>query len=363
MQRAGHLADVLGLSIALADIQITQGRLRDAMRTYEQALRLNPEHGGPVLRGTADMYVGMSAVHRERNDLPAARQLLARSEELGPAQRAAAEPATAGGSRWPGSGEAEGDLDAAVDLLDEAERVYVGDFSPERAAGPGDAGARLDPAGPAGRRPRAGRATRDSSADDELSYLREYEHVTLARALLAQHQVDGPSTRRRAAGPSPRCRRGRAPDGQRHRDPRAAGARARLRGDVPAALVPLERALALAEPEGYVRVFVDEGAPMTALLEAAGEHRRRPGVRRAAARPPSGAAADIRPQAQGLVDPLSERELDVLRLLGDRPGRSGDRPRARGVPEHGAHPHQEHLRQARGEQPPGRRTPRRGART
>jgi LuxR family maltose regulon positive regulatory protein len=43
-----------------------------------------------------------------------------------------------------------------------------------------------------------------------------------------------------------------------------------VRGDVPAALVPLERALALAEPEGYVRKFVDEGSFMVALLESGG---------------------------------------------------------------------------------------------
>ena len=33
--------------------------------------------------------------------------------------------------------------------------------------------------------------------------------------------------------------------------------------------MPLERALTLAEPEGYVRVFVDEGPPMAALMQAA----------------------------------------------------------------------------------------------
>ena len=40
-------------------------------------------------------------------------------------------------------------------------------------------------------------------------------------------------------------------------------------GDIPAALLPLERALTLAEPEGYVRMFVDEGPPMAQLLREA----------------------------------------------------------------------------------------------
>ena len=43
------------------------------------------------------------------------------------------------------------------------------------------------------------------------------------------------------------------------------------RGDLPAALESLETALRLAEPEGYVRTFVDEGPPMAALLAAAAD--------------------------------------------------------------------------------------------
>ena len=43
----------------------------------------------------------------------------------------------------------------------------------------------------------------------------------------------------------------------------------RMRDDARAALPPLERALALAEPEGYVRMFVDEGPAMASLLDAA----------------------------------------------------------------------------------------------
>ena len=314
MRRAGHLADVLGLSIALADIQVTQGSLRDALHTYEQALRLNPEDGGSVLRGTADMYVGMSTVHRERNDLPAARQLLVRSEELGPHNGLPQNP-----YRWRVAmarlSEAEGDLDAAVDLLEDAERVYVGDFSPN---------VRPVPATTARVRIRQGRAadalawarTEGLSVDDELSYLHEYEHVTLARALLAQHEVDG------SLDQATRLL-------DRLLDAADAGDRTGstieilvlqalaqgLRGDVPAALVPLARALTLAEPEGYVRVFVDEGAPMTALLEAAVEHHLSMAyVERLLAA--SGKPVESGPKAQGLVDPLSVRELDVLRLLG-----------------------------------------------
>ena len=66
----------------LADIRIAQGRLREAVRTYEQSLRLAAEHGEPVW-GTADLYVGLSELHRERDDLEAATELLMRSEELG----------------------------------------------------------------------------------------------------------------------------------------------------------------------------------------------------------------------------------------------------------------------------------------
>ena len=47
-------------------------------------------------------------------------------------------------------------------------------------------------------------------------------------------------------------------------------------GDIPAALMPLEHALTLAEPEGYVRMFLDEGPPMAQLLREAAARRIRP---------------------------------------------------------------------------------------
>ncbi len=345
MRAAGHLADVLGLSIALADLQIAQGRLRDATRTFERALRLAPDQDVPVLRGTADMFVGLSVLHRERNDLPAARRLLVQSDELG---EHLALPQNA--YRWRVSMsrvlEAEGDLDGAVALLDEADRVYVGDFSPNVRPVPAVRARawirqrRVDDA--------LGWA-RDQglSFEDELSYLREYEHLTLARALLAQNIVGRGGG---AAGPSPRGRNRWAADRERHRDPRAAGARGpatwRGAGGAGAARTRTGRGRA-----GGLRAAVrrrgrsDEGS-------AGGGARvgvRRPapgGVRRTGQR----ACA---PGSGGSAEPARARRAAPAR---DRPRRAGDRGRARGVAEHGAHPHQEHLRQARREQPPCRRT-------
>src|SRR5207253_7515998 len=72
VQRAGHFSDAIGCSIALADIRIAQGRLREAMSTYERGLQLATEQGAHVLRGEADMHEGMNEVHRELHELDGA---------------------------------------------------------------------------------------------------------------------------------------------------------------------------------------------------------------------------------------------------------------------------------------------------
>ena len=86
-------------------------------------------------------------------------------------------------------------------------------------------------------------------------------------------------------------------------------------GDMPAALASLERAVTLAEPEGYVRIFADEGPPLVPLLRAVAKQGTRQNYARrllaAVGRTETGS-----PTTPALIDPLSERELDVLRLLG-----------------------------------------------
>jgi LuxR family maltose regulon positive regulatory protein len=317
LEKAGHHSDMLGGALALADIRIAQGRLHEAMSTYERGLRVATAQGPPVLRGAADMYVGMSGLLRERNDLGAALQHLLTSRELGehaglPQNR----------HRWRVAmarvREAEGDPDGALDLLDAAEGVYVGDMFPD---GKPIAAWRARVWIAQGR---VGEALgwvreRGLSVDDDLGYLREFEHITFARVLLARYTAErAESSMHEATRLLERLLRA-ADDGARTGSVIEVLVLQALadqtRGDIPAALVALQRALALAEPEGYVRIFVDEGPAMAALLRAVAKQGTAPSyVRRLLAA--LDAPEDGTPLRQGLIDPLSARELDVLRLLG-----------------------------------------------
>jgi LuxR family maltose regulon positive regulatory protein len=336
VQRAGYISDAIGCSIALADIRISQGRLREAMRTYERGLQLATEQSKIPLRGAPDMHVGMSELHLERDDLGAATQHLLRNKELGELAGL-----TQNRYRWRVAmariRKAEGDLVGALDLLQEAERLYMSDFFPNVHPisalrtrvwiAQGRVGEALDWAREQG-----------LSVHDDLSYLHEFEHITLARMLLAQYTSD------RAV----RFLREAMEFLERLLQAAEAGERTgstieilvlqalahQMQGDIPAALAPLERALSLAELEGYVRVFVDEGPPMAVLLAKLHEHsRKRP--RTALTNAPlayierlfallrgervqegtSPAAPTASAPAHSLLDPLTERELEVLLLI------------------------------------------------
>jgi LuxR family maltose regulon positive regulatory protein len=257
--------------------------------------------------------VGLSDLFRERDDLDAAVQHLQRSRELGehtglPKNRC----------RWcvgmARVRQAGGDLGAAVDLLDEAERLYTSDFSPD-VRPIAALRARVWIAQGEWGRALAWARDRGLSVDDEPSYLREFEHITLVRALMAraaaERSVDevAPFVQRLLRAAEEGERTGTVIEilvlqALAHQ----------VHGDLPAALASLRQAVALAEPEGYVRVFVDEGPPMAPLLRALAKKGPAPGyVRRLLAALQSTAGSP--PVDQGVIEPLSERELEVLRLL------------------------------------------------
>ena len=123
------LSDALGATQALGDICIVQGRLQDALGTYQQSLELVPEQNRSLVRGTAEMHVGMSEVFLERLDLATANEHLQEAEELGEYAGVTQFP-----YRWRVAAArvraTEGDLDGALVLISEAERLYVSDFFP-----------------------------------------------------------------------------------------------------------------------------------------------------------------------------------------------------------------------------------------
>jgi LuxR family maltose regulon positive regulatory protein len=336
LTRAGHIADVLGCSLTIADMELELGRLADATRTLEDALALargNPPHEGAgprVLRGTPDMLVGLSRAAWHRNDLAAAADHVHRAQELGEAAGLPQHP-----YRWRVAlarvRAAGRDHAAALDLLDEAERVYVADYSPQvhpihatRARVQLAAGD-LAAAREWGRR-------HGVRTDDDPSYLSEYEHLTLARVLLASGSA---VERADALSLLDRLLEG-AEDGGRYGSVieiellRAVGRH--LAGSPSSAMTALERAVELGEPDGWIRVFVDAGRPLDGPLRTLASRRPSSGYLRdlVAAREAdhsgSGTATSAghdRDSAGSLVDPLSEREVEVLRLLAselDGPG-------------------------------------------
>jgi LuxR family maltose regulon positive regulatory protein len=321
LRLGGFISPAIGGVIILADIQITQGCLHEAMTTYERGLQWATREAR-VLQGAADMYVGMCNLHYEHNELEAAIHCLLTSQSLGELAGLPQNP-----YRWRAAmariRQAEGNLDGALQLLEEAERVYDGNFSPNvrpvatrkvRAwLAQGRLGEALDWA-----------RQRGLSTENELSYLREFDHITLARVLLTWHQHDRADVsiaeimkllERLLKDAEEGGRKGSAIEililqALAHQ----------AQGDLPAALLPLQHALVLAEPEGYVRMFLDEGSGMRQLLRYASTREIMPDytdkllVAFEAEEQKSQSKPDMLP-SQALIEPLSQRELEILKLI------------------------------------------------
>ena len=306
LERAGNFADVVGGSITTADLRLAQGRLGDALAVYEAGLERATRGGPPFLRGVADMHVGLGAIAYERGDIATAERELAAAETLGDDQ---------GFPRFPYRLrlaqarilQARGDLDGAVELLGQAERLFVADFSPDTRPIPAQR-AQLHVAH--GRL--ADARTWALARGLAQTYLHEYELLTFARLLAA----DGATTA--AAELSGRLLAA-AEEGSRGGSILEAlivDALARhAADDVDGALASLDRAIGLAEPEGYVRTFLDEGPAMTALLRTAAKRRDAAAYVHELVRATSPTTTRRSAASQGLIEPLSERELEVLRLL------------------------------------------------
>ena len=314
LERGGLLTDVVGAGIVGADIRLAAGRLTDAMRIYEDGLA-RATRTQPPLRGVTDMHTGLAGIVYQLGQLDEAQAHLDAGRSLGDELGFPREP-----YRWRVVQarilQARGDIDAALPLLEEAERLYLSEFSPDIHPVPAIRTRMLIAHGRhAEARAWAQRA--GVSPADELTYVREYEHTTLARLLVAEAADGGTESLPAALALLERlltaAEQGRR-DGSRLEILVVQALARHAAGDRVGAFAALDAAVHIAEPEGYVRVFLDEGPAMTQLLKAATRRSNGPTYLQELVRGATEPALRS-PLSQELVEPLSERELEVLRLL------------------------------------------------
>ncbi len=316
---AGHDYIALAAMGTLAHLRMAQGRLREADVLLRQALEFAVERGAELLPAVGRVRIGLGELLYERDELEAAERELALGTEL--AERAGELGVLVRGrvalSR---AKRARGDAGTARDLAQEAERLARGSGSPEAVVGAALWRARLDIT-----MAWTGAGSPDpefvSGARGLSRTAREAERLHRARLLIARGNhvgalklLDRP-----------------------HETPEGANWRRQLEAltlralalwannEKTQAIDVVGQALALGEPEGYVRTFVDEGPAMTALLSEVLATRQRGAsapadavathyLRRLLAaleRDASGAASP----PEGLLEPLTERELEVLQLV------------------------------------------------
>jgi LuxR family maltose regulon positive regulatory protein len=314
---------------SLGQVQRAQGHLGAALRTYRQAAAITADVRQAVAPTAGTGNVGLAEIAYARDDLDTARRHV--TESITRNRQLVYTPLLAIGLAllaW--IKQAEGDPAGAIESMGEAARLapdpgitsLLNPVPAEQARlllAQGDVAA-------------AGRwvQERGLSADDELAYPREAEYLVLARVLVAQG-LPG-----RALGLLERMHAAAAGQGRvgcvietgtlQALALAATGAEDR-------AISVLAAALTLGHPEGYVRVFADEGEPMRTLLGrlASGQRVRHDAagdipagylarIRRALdPKPPESQAAATGvpglPGLPGLPDPLTSREREVLGLL------------------------------------------------
>ncbi|MGH3163771.1 MAG: LuxR C-terminal-related transcriptional regulator, partial [Streptosporangiaceae bacterium] len=300
-------------------IQLAQGRLDAAALTCEQALGSLLTAGRPV-PAAGPSYAVLAEIAYQRDELDVA--LRHATEGIALCRQFVYTPPLASGlATLAMIRQATGNPAGALEAITEAER-----------ASPGPAGL-LNPV-PA-QRARLLLAQGDLAAaarfpqenglgpDDEPDYARESAHLVLARILLAQGRPGlALALLDRLYAAAKAQQRG---DSLVETGALLALARAAT-GDEAGAVAALAEALLLACPQGYVRIFADEGPPMAALLGKLIAAQRTGAGFQAAAGVPLGYLARLRraldtgqtapdPGLSGLIDPLTAREHEVLTML------------------------------------------------
>jgi LuxR family transcriptional regulator, maltose regulon positive regulatory protein len=317
---------MLATCFPLGRVQHARGKLEAALRTYEDGLRFAT--GGrtlPNLYLAAESHIGMAQVLYERDELDRALHHITAGIELGQQVVDLTTPLL-GLVVLAWIRQSNGDRDGALTAMNEAcELRSIPDVIAIWNPAPSELARLLLLHG---RIEEASRWTvgRRQWPDGAVCYSRERDYLLLARVLVTRGLPE------QALDVLERLERMAQPQGNLHsliqiRTVRALALQAA--GDHPGALSVLAEALALARPEGFIRIFADEGAPMAALLRSllSAHSRARVGPKSARLRQQVNRilqafgtavpAAGHRRPVSGIAEALTRREVEVLRLIAD----------------------------------------------
>jgi LuxR family maltose regulon positive regulatory protein len=300
--------------LRLGDVQVMQGQLHRAGQIYAEVLELAGER---PLWQRVEAHIALGKLHRQWNNLSTAQTHVQQGLEL--AQQTRREVYLSRGHVALGQlRQAHGQVEQAADDFEQAV-VVARQFGHANAIGYARANQVrlwLTAARPDFEAIARWQAERALSPNDPPAYEREMEYLVLARQLLAQNEphTAAPLLNRLLTAAE---LAGRIDSQIKILVLQALACRAQ--GQPDRALSTLERALALARPGGYIRVFVDEGEAIVGLLRQLAKQR----LEQEAAQiqlveilAALGQTVELAaPAAQPLIEPLTDREFEVLQLI------------------------------------------------
>lgn len=324
-QRGGNVMVAVMTLCNLAELHLKWGQLHRAETIYRRALMLGTREQGDYYPIAGEALLGLGLLACEWNDLEGAARYL--DEGLALAQQRGAIGALDGYITLARVKQAQGDAAGAVAALEQAQALavkfdvietddlLVALAQAELAIRQGRLEAAQRWAEARGLTGNAQQIAAEEPTDYINAHFRKYEQLVLARLWLAQGRADDVLLLLAATEPRMRARK----RSQKIIEIEILRALAyQMQGNLETALMALGRALALAEPEGYCRLFLDEGTPLRDLLERMQDEGGRMKAyiyRLLAAFGTTLAPEPAFPTPQPSAEALSDREVEVLRLL------------------------------------------------
>ncbi|MEI7988273.1 MAG: LuxR C-terminal-related transcriptional regulator [Chloroflexota bacterium] len=311
-REANNLPMVIIANSNLADILMEQGRLYRAAETYAQSLKMAVRPDGQRSPLAAKLFAGLGRLAYETNRLNDAEQDIRQCMELSRiwgdidlqaascallarVEQARNNPEQAQEAMWEAEQKNIEHLPTAywsIQVRSDLARVWLAQGNLERTS------QLIQKIG--------------LKIKDEIPYRREPDYVILLRMLLAQNDYEA------ALALSKRLLNQAEPAGRMGLVIEILILRSLLfqgKKDTEQALEPLKRALALAQPEGYVRSFLDEGEAMTRLLCQLQSRQIGNGFAASLLSKIDKTSGMTPPSMQLLIEPLTSRELEVLKLI------------------------------------------------